>query len=249
MFLAPNIAIKELAEAYASMIIDPLAFDLNDPLLDSSHEVFALEDYLATMEEHISHIQRSQKRKLNAYIKKEKLTPDDSEWHEAIQEYYHWVDFLLPRFFRGPFLVSLYALYESVVTEIADLIHTKQPRLKRFSSFRSREKLSFLKRARKYYDEILGLELCPDETTWYRLTVLSELRNAVAHANGRVEMLRPEKRSVVQSLVHSIPDIDIHSGYITFGKAFVSDTAYIVISDLRRLIDNNREGCRPDKIV
>jgi len=40
----------------------------------------------------------------------------------------------------------------------------------------------------------------------------------------------------------------MHSGYITFGKAFVSDTASIVISDLRRLIDHNREVCRPDKI-
>ena len=35
------------------MKIDPSEFDLNDPLLEASVEVFALEDYLATMEEHI----------------------------------------------------------------------------------------------------------------------------------------------------------------------------------------------------
>ena len=228
------------------MIIDLSGFDLNDPLLDASHEVFALEDYLASMEEHIGRIQRSQKLKLDAYIKKEKLTPDDPEWHKAIQEYDHWVYFLLPRFFRGPFLVSLYALYEAVVTEIADLIHARQPRSKRFSTFRRKEKLSFLERARQYYDEILRIELCPDETTWDRLAVLSKLRNAVAHANGRLEMLCPKKRSIVKTLAQSIPDVAMHSGYITFGKVFVSETTHIVISDLRRLIDHNRDVCRPN---
>ena len=123
------------------MIIDPSAFDLNDPLLDALHEVFALEDYLTTMEEHISHIQRSQKLKLDAYIKKEKLTPDDPEWHEAIQKYDHWVDFLLPRFFRGPFLVSLYALYEAVVTEIADLI---QSRVKKFEGRKQHDDITVI---------------------------------------------------------------------------------------------------------
>ena len=200
-------------------------------------------------QEHISHIQRSQELKLDAYIKKEKLTPDDPEWHEAIQEYSRWVDFLLPRFFHGSFLVSLCALYESVVTNIAELIRAKQPHLKCFSAFKTRKGRSFLERARAYYDEILGIELCPDKTTWYRLGILYKLRNAVAHKNGRVEMLSSKKKSEVEDLIRSTPDIHIHSRYITFGKAFVSDTAHIVISDLTRLIDHNREICRPDKIV
>jgi len=231
------------------MVFDLSTFDLHDPFLEASGEVFAIEDYYEELENQITTVQKTQRLKLDALIRKEKLTPENAEWHEAIQGYDHWVDFLLPRFFRGPFLVSLYALYESVVTEVAVLIHAKHPHLKRFSTFSRREKLSFLERAGKYYDEILGIELCPDEPTWYRLGVLSEFRNAVAHANGRVEMLRPEKRTVVLDFIRSIPDVDIHSGYITFGKAFVSDTAHIVINDLRRLIDDNREACRPDKIV
>ena len=53
----------------------------------------------------------------------------------------------------------------------------------------------------------------------------------------------------MKHLIRRIPDTDIHSGYITFGKAFVSDTADIVISELIRLIQHNREVCRPDRTV
>lgn len=227
-------------------LIDPSTWDLNDPLLKASAEVFAIDDYYAELENQIEAVQKTQRLKLDALIRKENLTPGDVEWHDANQEYDRLVDFLLPRFFRGSFLVCLYALYESVVTEIAELIHVKQPLLRHLSAFRKKERLSFLDRASKYYDEILKIELCLDETTWYRLGVLSELRNTVAHANGRMEMLHPKKRSVVEDLIRRVPDVDIHSGYITFGKAFVSDTAHIVISELTRLIDDNREGCRPN---
>ena len=55
-----------------------------------------------------------------------------------------------------------------------------------------------------------------------------------------VEMLHQEKRAVVEDIIRRVPDVDTHSGYITFGKAFVSDTAHRVISGLTRLIDDNR---------
>jgi hypothetical protein len=227
------------------MKIDPSTLGLNDPLLTASVEVFAIDDYYAELENQIEAIQKTQSLKIDALIRQENLTPEDAEWHIAYQEYSHLVDFLLPRFFRGTFLVSLYALYESVVTEIAGLICKKQPRLKSLSAFKRKERLSFLEKARKYYAEVLKIELCPDGTTWDRLQMLSALRNAFAHTNGRVERLYQENRAVVEDIIRRVPDVNIHSGYITFGKAFVSETAHGVVSELTRLIDDNRERCMP----
>jgi hypothetical protein len=229
------------------MKIDPAAFDLNDPLLDASCEVFALEDYLASMEEQIGHIQTSQRLKLDVYIKKEKLTSDDPEWHVAIQEYYHWVDFLLPRFFRGPYLVTLYAVYESIVTEIMTLMQANAPKNPSFAEYKKR--LNFLKRAKKYYREVLKVNLCSEQQTWDRLLTLMEFRHAIAHGNGRFDVLRPNKKKVIKELVSRVKGVNIHSGYIVFDSAFVSETATLVIAELNNLIERQREACRPRKIV
>jgi len=231
------------------MLLDLFSFDLNDPLLEATMEVFAIEDYYELIEKQIEHVQKTQKLKLDAYIVSEKLTPDDPEWQEAIQEYYHLVDFLLPRFFRGPFLVSLYALYESVVTEIANLAQASHPNSKRFSNYKRGGKLNFLDRSREYYAEILCIELCSDESAQSRLLALLEFRHALAHANGRLELVHQAKKPVVLELIRTLPDVDTHSGYITFGKDFVADTTRIVINELRRLIEDNRESCRSVKTV
>ena len=232
------------------MLVDYSSFDLDDPLLEASCGIYAIDDYHKALEKQIEHIQQMQKSQLDDYIAKHKLTPDDPEWHEATSDYYHWIDLLLPRFFRGPFLVSLYALYESIVFEIATAIQMLNPHLKRFSSFRKKKRLNFIECARAYYVEVLGIELCPDASILKRLIILSKLRNAVAHANGRIESLSPPNfRKEIVQIVHDLPDVDAYSGHIAFGSGFVARTTELVLSELHRLIDGHREACRPRKDV
>lgn len=78
---------------------------------------------------------------------------------------------------------------------------------------------------------------------WERLIILSKLRNAVAHANGRIEALSPHLKEEMVKIVRDLPDVDVYTGYITFGKDFVAHTTALVLSELRRLIEANRELC------
>ncbi len=94
-------------------------------LLDASIELDALEEHLQLIESQMEHIQKTARREFDTYIQQEHLSQHDPEWHIAWQNYNYRVD-LLPRFFRGTFLVVLYAAYESIVTEIARLIQVKQ---------------------------------------------------------------------------------------------------------------------------
>jgi len=103
-----------------------MKINLDFRLLDVSLELHALEEYLDTIEKQIENINKSEELILEAAKSEDNLTPDDPEWHEAHQIYYQRIDFLIPRFFRGPYLVSLYAVYETAVTEIARLIQKGQ---------------------------------------------------------------------------------------------------------------------------
>jgi len=234
------------------MQVDYSSLDLDDPLLEATCEIYAIDDYYKALEDQIAHTQQIQKSQLDNYLTQQKLTPDDIEWDEATSNYDQLIDHLIPRFFRGPFLISLYALYESIVSEIATAIRTMNPRLKSFSSFKKKKRKkgqSYIEIARDYYAEELGTVLCPDISMWEQLIILSKLRNAVAHANGRIEALSPHSKEEIVKIVRDLPDVAAYAGYITFGKDFVAHTTGLVLSELRRLIEANRELCRSRKNV
>ena len=168
-----------------------MTLDLNEydfrllEIVEIEHELYALEDHIKLIESQIKRFQRKERLRLDTHIKIQRLSPEDPEWHEAIQYYNERIEFLLPRFFRGPFLVALYAVYESAVTEIAQLMQKKMQQGISIKDLRG----GFLERAKKYYGYILKFDLCTEEKVWQRINMLAELRNAFAHVNGRIEML------------------------------------------------------------
>lgn len=207
-------------------------------LLDVSMELKALEDYLETMEKQIDHIAASEKLILEAAIREQNIRPSDPEWHFEHQDYYHRVEFLFPRFFRGPFLVSLYAVYEVSVTEIARLLQKEQGKAISIDDLRGDD---FLDRAKKYYKHILNFELCTDNEAWQQIKMLSEVRNAIAHTNGRIEMLRGRSKEKILDWEKKRIGIDTQWGYIAVDRAFVERTFSKVQSSLGDLVQRYKE--------
>ena len=175
------------------MIIDLSKYDFR--LLEVESELYALEDHLNLIEGQMEKFQRKERLRLDTYIRTEKLSSEDPEWHMAIQEYDERIEFLLPRFFRGPFLVALYAVYESAVTEVAQLM---QQSLSQGISLKDL-KGDFLERVKKYYKHILNFNLCTEDKEWQGINILTELRNAFAHVNGRMEMLKEKSRRKIKN--------------------------------------------------
>jgi hypothetical protein len=207
-------------------------------LLDVSLELQALEEYLETMEKQINHIAASERLILDAAIRRQNITPDDPEWQFEHQNYDHRVEFLLPRFFRGPFLVSLYAVYEASAIEIARLLQKAQGKAISIDDLRGDD---FLDRAKKYYKHLLGFELCTDNSAWQQIKMLSEVRNAIAHTNGRIEMLRRRSREKIQDWEKKRIGIDSNFGYIVVDRAFVKRTFSKVQLSLENLVQRYKQ--------
>lgn len=201
-------------------------------LLEVSGELYALEDHLRLIEGEIERIEKDERLRVDAYIKKEGLCPDDPEWHAALQEYDHHIDFLLPRFFRGPFLVALYAVYESAVTEIARLIQEKKGQKITINDLKG----DFLERAKKYYKHILEFDLYSEQKAWHRVKMLSELRNAFAHVNGRLEMLNKKSRETIQKWERQNLGISSYDGYVICEARTVEDIFDTVRASLDDLV-------------
>lgn len=201
-------------------------------LLDASLELHALEDHLQRIESHMKDFQETKRRKIETQIREEGLCSDDPEWHIAWQGYDYCID-QLPRFFRGPFLVILYAVYESIVTEISRLIQTKQSQKIAINDLRG----DFLERAKKYYKHILQFELYSEEEIWEQVKMLSELRNAFAHANGRLDILNEKSKKKIEEWSQQNIGISTDSYYVVCEENIVAEIFGVVSGALEDLIE------------
>jgi hypothetical protein len=199
------------------MIVDLSKYDFR--LLEVQGDIYALEANLKLIDGQIERIQKKERLRLNTYIRSEGLSPEDPDYHLAKNEYEEHIEILLPRFFRGPFLVSLFSVYESAVTEIAQLM---QKTLSHGISLND-IKGSFLERAKKYYKHILKFELCSDPNTWQQIMMLAELRHAIAHVNGRLEMLNKDSRKKIANWESEKVGLTTYSGYIVCDAKIVSE--------------------------
>ena len=101
-----------------------LMISVDFSLLEVEMELETLEQHLQLIEEQIQRreCQLEHKRKLDT---KELCLDDDdhaAQWDFINQEFRFQIEFVLPHVLRSPFLVSLFSVYETSVTRIAELM-------------------------------------------------------------------------------------------------------------------------------
>ena len=161
-----------------------------------------------------------------------------AQWQFAEGVYDSYVEFRLPRILYYPFIVSLYTVYESAVKEIAILIQERNGENESLASTKGRD---FLDCANKYCRSTIGYELSLHNQSWERIRILIEIRHAIVHANGHLELVREGKRRQIRKWMEQDIGIEDDHGQIIVSEAFVRETFEIVRSELEGLIKNFKE--------
>lgn len=211
--------------------------DLDLRLLEIDSELFALDYHLNLIENQIRNKEAFERMLLQKRIKKLGLTHNDLDWQIEHYEVDRITDFLLPRFFRSPFLISLYAVYESAITEIAALIQKKKGIEISINDLRG----DFLDRAKKYFKDVIDFPFCSDKKAWQRITMFVEIRHAIAHANGRIEMLKLKTRNNLKTWEKQKVGISSMDGFVVIEEGFVRDTLSLVSDSLNDLVERYKE--------
>ncbi len=194
---------------------------------------------LTTLKEHLKRIEdQIEQRKKEIALELEevrRLYDDYAEWDLARQELNIEIEieFSLPHILRGPFLVTLFSVYESAVTEIAGLIQKKQGQQIGIDDLKG----DLLNRAKRYYKHILEFALSINNEHWKRLMILLDLRNIVAHENGRLEMVSREQRRKILRYEGANESYD----YLVVSRDFLSETLALVTDELEDLVARYRE--------
>ena len=224
-------------------ILDDLGLDdfrLSDFRLgEVSEELYTLEKHLELIEEEIKRGEEAAKAELDVKVRplyqndRELSLDEKDEEHGYRGEYYYQIDFVLPRILRGPFLVALFAVYETAVTEVASHIQKKSGGQISLDDIKG----DLLSRAKKYYKHVLQFELSSNKKSWERLTVLADLRNAIAHTNGRIDRIRVGTREKILK----IDGVEDELGFVTVSGAFLRETFTLVKDDLEDLVARYKE--------
>lgn len=160
----------------------------------------------------------------------------DEDWADREQrsrEYEYEIGVILPRTWRNPFLVTMSSVYEAAVEEVSALVRKRQGSQIGLNDLRG----EFLDRAKKYCKDVLQFELSLNNERWKRLKILFELRNIVAHSNGRLEMTPKATRKRV--LKHD--GVGEVYGYLIVERDFLGETFALVRDELEDLVARYRE--------
>jgi hypothetical protein len=69
------------------------------------------------------------------------------------------------------------------------------------------------------------------------MRILTEIRNAIAHANGHLELVREGKRKQIKRWIEQDIGIEEYYGDIIVSGAFVRETYEIIKGELESLIE------------
>lgn len=158
--------------------------------VDQEHELERLADFLNILEKQLSNAIKKEQRHITHLRKKQKSNLDEIELSFYEQRLNDLINDTLPRFFRGPFICSLWAITESIILDVAAYIQKEQKQEIRIKDIRGDNMLDI---AIKYFDHVLQFQLFDNGDIITRLEMIRVLRNSVAHCNGRLDALSNEK--------------------------------------------------------
>lgn len=200
---------------------------------DISYELWALSEYLKVIDPQLAHLSEQDRRRLEQSLREEGNEGDEIERDIALREHWERNERVLPRLFRGPFLISLWAAYESAVHQIAEHHRAQKGLSLRFEEVRGGNNLS---RAQRYYGAVIVEPLDLQDDRVKRLSDLNEIRNVFAHANGQLRWVKQGSRSQLQNIIARYPSLEVESDFLIPSQSYVLNAYEDVAGSIRALV-------------
>lgn len=206
--------------------------------VEIEYELWALGEYLNALEQQITFLTDQKRVQTYADLQTQKLDRHDPEVDLAFQELSELTESVLPRYFRGPFLVTLWAVYEAAITQIATYLQGYEDQALALKDIRGH---TFLERASKYFGHVVAVPLHSSDHVAARLEMLVVLRNAVAHGNGRLGAVNKEAQRKIEQWSQQNEGVSETNGFLLLSDEFLRNSCQLVDESLRDLLMRVRE--------
>jgi len=168
--------------------MDSIAFDLNLAMENPEYPgirvlaaFFELKRYLEKINDVVQFTQDQELVRFRAMLEKQGRVLGREDLKDKLRDLEYVALNLVPRFFKGAFVIALCAAYESAVDDIANFVRLKENARLKIGDLR--ESITH-KRITLYLESVLGTSYALRPELMVRLDELCDVRNCLGHANG-----------------------------------------------------------------
>ena len=208
-----------------------LDLDISFPGISFGYESWALESYLKVLEDQIDHARAQYRLRAEHELETQKKELEQYEYSSRLQEIDEAADAQIPRFFRVGAVVSIWGLFESFVTDFAIYVGKRENVGLSFKDIRG---ANFRSQIEKYFEKVLRIPVPWSQEERERLGQLQDLRNVLAHRNGRLMDLPPESEEKMRKLVAGMAGVSIDGTVVVVSPPFIKEAAALVFDCVGR---------------
>lgn len=216
---------------------EPVVINLS--FVELEYELWALRKMLDTIEPAIVRLSEQQTSQILSELRGAPWSDDPAEIGFALQGLAEMRDYVLPRFMRGPFIVALWACFETSVYAVADQKRREGCAPIALAELQGR---TFLERAKRYFKALLSMRVDDDSNRLERLADLYVIRSALAHANANREGMNQQAWADLRSACSRQGlDLDEDRGMLVLNEQYVRSAFFDVYGCLSSLFARARE--------
>ena len=200
---------------------------------DIEYELWTLGEFLETLEKQLPTLVSLERWHRGGETERQDNDEEPNYAQLAAEDLFENV---IPTLFRNPFVVCLWAAYESAVTGVARYLKETLGSQLSLSMLRG----GFLDRAHTYFKAVLKVPLWSDTEEKDGLRALATVRNAIAHCNGVLESMSQEDRKKVRDVMRKDRGVLEKVGRVVVSGDFLRDTYQLVDRAVRGLLNRAR---------
>jgi hypothetical protein len=214
---------------------DPLALIVDFRFTDVPYDMMLLRQHILLLQRQHVAIVEAEVAQLWKHVEE---ISDDDERQFAGSDAMHLEDRLragvTTRYLGLSAIVAIWANYEAGIKEAAAYVARKREIVLRMSDLRG----SFLSQADRYFADVLKMNLYGESTDVGMIHEFSAIRNAVAHANGRLSELPDGRRRAIEQIAKRRSDVRIEeSDWLVVSYEYVLETLNLAESLLTDLFE------------
>jgi len=225
-------------------------FAISLKLVSIDVEIRALQDGYELISRTIGSLQDSEVSRLGDTLALD-TTLDQEDKISLHDDVHYTIEVVYPRLFWGPFLISVYSVFESSLIELSELLREELECELKIDELNG----DLLEKAKCYFSKILKLRIKTESPCWEAITRLRTVRNCFAHSNGRVGYKLQDNNKVNQILKKNI-GVTHQLDVLIVNQKFVKESLDAVVKFIKEwqaeygaIWNRNRQsehGCKPE---
>lgn len=205
--------------------------------MHAEYELWVLEEYLTTVYASLVTLEAEWPVHLAERVRNARHSGDEGEWTVASQEAHHLQTDVIPRFHCNLAALGIYSTLEFCLQDIS------RGCAKMLGLSLSLSDLSgsdILDRSRKFFTHVARVPFCSSNPDWERLQNLSDVRNCIVHAAGRIDRMNSSSQSRLENMIKSKKGLQKVSwdDCMMVEKQFLETSRQVVDSVIRKLVQD-----------